>query len=414
MNSNNYFQINVMPIRQIQTGLVLIGKLQFKQLLTIHRLTERKESLIDPFGEKTVISVKEDEEFQRQLSQNKLNKIGQYLSAQFGLLKENKALGLFPTSVIVALDDDIDYDPDKLDENFLEKVYSDKLSSCFINKEGTILYIPKNKRIALIVDGQHRFYGVKKFYDSLHKEEDKKILEDFEFPTTFLIGFDIYQLGEVFATVNFTQKPVNRSLYYDIFGSVPNTEMSDIKLAHDLALHLNNNEKSPIQGMIKMLGKGYGLFSQSFFVEKMLIHFKEGGVWEKIYSDYINNGTQYKKIPIFMKIYLRCVEDAYNSAWPVKVTKNDELVYSPYYYDFILCKTTGMGAIFRLIKEIYPQVENLSETDMHDKILEIFNRISKNEYMNLFSKTGDFGGTGGEGLQVKLYRHLKAKLKLGL
>jgi hypothetical protein len=31
-----------------------------------------------------------------------------------------------------------------------------------------------------------------------------------------------------------------------------------------------------------MLGKGYGLISQAFFVEKILDHFKNNGVWEKI------------------------------------------------------------------------------------------------------------------------------------
>lgn len=410
MTANNYYEINVMPIRQIQTGTVLMGKLQFKQLLTIHRLTERKESLIDPFEEKKVNVEFEEEEFQRQLSPNKLNKIGNFLREQFELYKEKKSIGIFPTAIIVALDHDVDYDSDKLDEKLLEEQYFEKLSSCFIKRD-SVLYIPKNKRVALIVDGQHRFYGVKKFYESIQNEEDKKFIEDFEFPTTFLIGFDIYQLGEVFATVNFNQKPVNRSLYYDIFGSVPETEKNDIKLAHDLALHLNNNEESPIKDMIKMLGKGYGLFSQSFFVEKMLIHFKSGGVWEKIYSDYMTNGKQYKKLPIFMKIYLTCVEETFISAWPTRIEKNGKLVYSPYNYEFILCKTTGMGAIFRLIKDIYPLVENLSEKEMHDKIIDILDRVRKDS-KEIFSKNGAFGMTGGEGLQVKLYRFLKLKLKL--
>ncbi len=410
---NNYYQTNVIPIRQIQTELVFVGKLQFKQLLTIHRLTERKESLIDPFDQKIVIPEHEDEEFQRQLSSNKLTKIANFLEEQLESFKKKKSIGLFPSSVLVALDHDIDYDPSQLDEKFLAGAYSDRLSSCFIKNE-SILFIPKNRRIALIVDGQHRFYGVKKLYESPFLSiEDKQTIENFEFPTTFLIGFDIYQLGKVFATVNFTQKPVNRSLYYDIFGSVPDIERNDIKLAHDLALHLNNSDESPIKDMIKMLGKGYGLFSQSFFVEKMLIHFKKGGVWEKIYADYINNGKQYKKLPIFMKIYLRCVEEAYNNAWPTRVKRDEDLVYSPFYYDFILCKTTGMGAIFRLIKDIYLLVEESPEKEMRDKILEIFNKLPKKEYMNLFSKAGDFGGTGGEGLQVKLYRLMKLKLGLG-
>ncbi|MCZ7404646.1 MAG: hypothetical protein O8C67_06905, partial [Candidatus Methanoperedens sp.] len=247
------------------------------------------------------------------------------------------------------------------------------------------------------------------FYESLQKEEDKKKIDDFEFPTTFLIGFDIYQLGKIFAKVNFTQKPVNKSLYYDIFGSIPETEKNEIKLAHDLAMHLNNNEESPIKDMIKMLGKGPGLFSQSFFVEKMLIHFRNKGVWEKIFADYLTNGKEYKKLPIFMKIYLGCVEEVFITAWPIRINKDSKLVYSTYNYGFILCKTTGMGAILKLIKDVYPLVENLSEKEMREKILEILKRIEK-DYVKIFSNQGDFGGTGGEGLQDKLYKFLKLKL----
>ena len=412
MSLKNYYEIDVQKIRQIQDGIVLLGKLKYQELYTIHKLTERKESIFDPFDAKQKKIQEEDEEFQRQLRPNKLNKIANYLKEQFELYKQKKSIGLFPTSIIVSLQHEIEYSPDQVNQDYLEEVYSNELDSCFINKTETELFIPKNSKIALIVDGQHRFYGVKKFYDSLEQETDKKIIENFEFPTTFLIGFDLYQVGSVFATVNFTQKPVSRSLYYDIFGSVPDPERNEIKLAHDLALHLNNNKESPLYNMIKMLGKGYGLISQSFFVESMLVHFKEDGVWEKIYSDYIRRGKEYKKLPIFMRVYLNCVEESYNVAWPVKMEKNEELVYSPYNYDYILCKTTGLGAFFMLIKEIYPQVENLSEVEMKTKILNIFKIITKKESESLFSKEEEYGKGGGRGLQLKLYRYLKSKLKL--
>ncbi len=404
MKAKNYFQINTMEVKQFQTGIVLLGKLTFKELLKIHRLTERKESLIDPFDEKKVDISREDEEFQRQLSESKLNKIVSYLK------EPGVSRGLFPTTMLVALDYESDYIEEEITEDFLSKIYLEDLKSCLINQERTKLFIPKNSRIALIVDGQHRFYGVKKYYDSLTTTEDKRAIEEFEFVTTFLIGFDIYEVGKIFATVNFTQKPVNRSLYYDIFGAVPDTERNEIKLAHDLALHLNNNPVSPINGMIKMLGKGYGLFSQAFFVEKMLIHFRGGGVWEKIYADYLSGGKEYRKLPDFMKIYLSCIKEKYKTAWPQKVERDGKKVYSPYKYDFILCKTSGMGAIFRLIREIFPIVEDFPAEKMQFKIASILERMPENKVVNIFSKDGEFGGAGAEGLQLKLYKKLKLEL----
>lgn len=408
MKANNYIQINVIDIKQLQTGKVVVGKLKFSELLDIHRLTERKESQVDPFELGPIDINKEDEEFQRQLSQNKLTKIANYLKDNFNLLKEEKAIGLFPTSIILALKHDIDYDPKEINTQYLEKIYDKDLSNCFINEDEKLLFIPRNKRIALIVDGQHRFYGVYKFYNFLSTRDDKEIIENFEFVTSFLIGFEIYDIGKTFATVNFTQKPVNRSLYYDIFGSVPDIERNEIKLAHDLALHLNNNDKSPIKGMIKMLGKGYGLFSQAFIVEKILIHFRKNGVWEKIYSDYLTAGKEYKKLPTFFRVYLNCVKDKFSIAWP---KPNNKYIYTPFKYDFVLCKTTGMGAILRLIKDIYPLVENLPEEVMYNTINSIFNNFSGNAE-RLFSREDEFGGAGSEGLQVKLYKELRREFKL--
>lgn len=412
MNSKNYFELDVIKIGQFQAGTVFVGKLKFSELSRIYRLTERKESLLDPYGDKSVDFAMADEEFQRHLNPSKLNKIAKFLKEQYEQSAEKKEIGFFPTSIIIALDHDVDYEPAKLNDTVLKGMYSKELLSCFSNEGNTKLYIPRNEKIALIVDGQHRYYGVKKFYESLSEESDKEAIKDFEFATTFLLGFDMYQLAEIFATVNFEQKPVNRSLYYDIFGSIPNTERNDIRLAHYLALHLNNNAESPIRSMIKMLGRGDGLFSQAFFVGKMLMHFREKGVWEPIYADYLRDGREHKKLPIFMKKYLESVKESYSLAWPKLIEKEGRFVYSAYKYDFILCKTTGMGAIFRLIKDIYPKVKDLEEDKMGRKISEIFCRILDEEAEKIFSKEGKFGGTGGEGLQVILYKFLKKELGL--
>jgi DGQHR domain-containing protein len=306
-----------------------------------------------------------------------------------------------------------------LTEKIIQDSYKPKLDCCFylLDKDPDIykLFIPDNSETTLIVDGQHRFVGTKQLYSSLVDENTKKIVEDFEFIITFLVGFDIYEVGQIFATVNFNQKPVNRSLYYDIFGSAPQTDregnlQNDIRLAHDLALHLNNNETSPIKSMIKLLGKGYGMFSQAFFVEKMLRVFRTG-IWNDYLIDYVNNGEDYKIIAKFMKAYFSAILEAYPSSWPKKITKGDDLVYSSYYYEFILCKTTGLGAYFRLIKFIYPKVADKPE-DYKKNILTIFSKLSNTEASELFSKFGPYGGSGSEGLQDKLFRHLLSKYEL--
>lgn len=433
-NINKYLILNVVEVRQLQNGIVFTGKIKFSQLNKIFKLTERKENIKDPFDNTTFNLSKKDEEFQRQLSDKKLKEIQEYLQEEIVQIEKNKSLGMFPSSVILynrsyELDDLnltssseklSDKDEVILTEEIISDSYKTDLDCCFYipdAKDENLykLYIPENPDTTLIVDGQHRFYGTKLLYNKLKEEKTKKIVEDFEFIITYLVGFDIYEVGQIFATVNFNQKPVNRSLYYDIFGSAPQTDregnlQNDIRLAHDLVLHLNNNETSPINSMIKLLGKGYGLFSQAFFVFNMLRVFRTG-IWNNYLIDYVNNGKEYKNIAKFMKAYFQALQEAYPSAWPTKVSKEDKLVYSGYYYEYILCKTTGLGAFFRLVKYIYPLVEGDTEK-YKTNILKILNKIDDGQAKTLFSKSGPYGGSGSEGIQDKLFKHLLSLYEL--
>jgi DGQHR domain-containing protein len=434
MDKNNYIEIDAIRIRQLQNSLMLIGKIKFADLKMIHRLTERKESFDDPFTNNSQ-RYESDEEFQRQLSRKKLNEIKEYLREELNFQEKGKSLGMFPTSLILSLpsyeieDFKIDEkDKERIEKGVLEidskmilKSFSQDLKNCFylpINSSNDRykIYIPRNKEICLIVDGQHRFYGAKLLYDSANSDSERKSIEDFEFISTFLIGFDIYEIGQVFATVNFNQKPVNRSLYYDIFGSAPQTDrfggiQNDIKLAHLLALHMQNNDKSPLKGMIKLLGKGYGLFSQAFFVEKMLLIFKSG-IWDKLLQDYLYGGKEYKSIATFLRTYFESISESYPDCWPEKVEREDNKVYSAYAYQYILCKTTGLGAYFRLVRDIYQKYGNLDAIVLKKSLLKLFKKIQEQEAKMLFDKYGQYGGAGAEGLQEKLYKELKNRYEL--
>jgi DGQHR domain-containing protein len=434
-NLNNFLILNVVGVRQLQNGIVFSGKIKFKQLNDIFKLTERKENVIDPFDNTLLSLSKNDEQFQRQLSNKKLKEIQSYLQEEIAQIEKGKSLGMFPSSVILynrayELDDLRFEEPNdvKLDEKdevvLTEEIifnsYTENLDCCFYirdNKNSDLykLYIPNNRNTTLIVDGQHRFFGTKILYNNSKDADTRKIVEEFEFIITYLVGFDIYEVGQIFATVNFNQKPVNRSLYFDIFGSAPQTDrdgtlQNDIRLAHDLALHLNNNETSPVNSMIKLLGKGYGMFSQAFFVSNMLKVFKTG-IWNNYLIDYVNSGNEFRNIAKFMKSYFQALHEAYPSSWAEKVDKNGNLVYSAYYYPYVLCKTTGLGAYFRLIKYIFPLIGEDTEK-FKEEILNIFKNISDDEAKELFSKSGPYGGAGSEGLQDKLFRHLYSRYDL--
>lgn len=422
-----YIILDMVQVSQLQSGIVFTGKMKFGQLNQIYKLTERKESIDDPFGNSAITFDSSSQEFQRQLSQKKLGEIESYLREEMNQREAGKSLAMFPSSLILynrAFEpDDINNganENDPISEQAILQSYTPKLDCCFYltsreRPDLYKLYIPRNRGITLIVDGQHRFIGTQRFFNSLKGSVQGEV-ENFEFIVTYLVGFDLYEVGQIFATVNFNQKPVNRSLYYDIFGSAPQTDrdgklQNDIRLAHDLALHLHNNETSPLQFMIKLLGKGYGLFSQAFFVDKMIRYVFKSNIWDSLIIDYQNGGHEYKIIAKFMKDYFAALQEAYPDAWPNKVSREGHQVYSSYSYDFILCKTTGLGAYFRLIRNIYPLVAHDQE-NFKENVLLIFRKLQRNEAKTLFSKNGEYGGAGSEGLQDKLYKSLLSKYNL--
>lgn len=418
-----YIVLDMVQVSQLQSGIVFTGKMKFGQLSQIYKLTERQESVDDPFGTSKITFDHDGQEFQRQLSQKKLGEIESYLRDEMEQRGEGKSLAMFPSSLILynrAYEPDDVENGDEITPEILLRSYKPDLDCCFylpsVGGDGLYkLYIPRNEKITLIVDGQHRFIGTRRFYNSL-SESDKGLVENFEFIVTYLVGFDLYEVGQIFATVNFNQKPVNRSLYYDIFGSAPQTDrdgklQNDIRLAHDLVLHLNNNETSPIRSMIKLLGKGFGLFSQAFFVDKLIRYVFKSGIWDELLIDYLKGGKEYRVIAIFMKEYFAALMEAYPAAWPTKTLRDNTSVYSSYHYEYVLCKTTGLGAYFRLIKHIYPVVAD-DPSNFRTNILKIFHRLTNDEAQVLFAKSGDFGGAAGEGLQDKLYRYLLSKYRL--
>ncbi|NCP83303.1 MAG: hypothetical protein GW823_00090, partial [Bacteroidetes bacterium] len=184
----NFFKIIALEVLQLnsKTGAVFTGRITFRELLTIHRLTERKESLIDPFGDSKIKKIVDDEEFQRHLNNNKLIDLGKFLESELEDINNSKII--FPSSVIISLDLN-ENNTNTLNESDIDSFYEKDLNSCFvINKENiSEIFIPKNERICLIVDGQHRFYGLKKFYDSIKDKDKKEKILDFQFITSILL-----------------------------------------------------------------------------------------------------------------------------------------------------------------------------------------------------------------------------------
>jgi len=108
-----------------------------------------------------------------------------------------------------------------------------------------LLTIPTSAKLAAIIDGQHRLFA---FTRALPRRRDMSLI-----CSIFLDLPKPYQ-AQLFATINSTQKPVDKSLTFELFGYNIAEEGSDYwspdKLAVFLSRRLATDTASPLRGRI--------------------------------------------------------------------------------------------------------------------------------------------------------------------
>lgn len=168
---------------------------------------------------------------QRKLKDDRIKQIASFC---------NSTGAIFPNTIILSAN----FNPDgtfEVDDSIRWKV-----------DDGNLI-IPSNAALASIVDGQHRVEGIKKAIE----DEDFK---DFEFVCAVFIDLAFAQQAEIFTSINYNQKKVDKSVAYELFGY--DLEDSDINswspdtLAIYFSRILNKDDSSPLQGHIFSSLKG--------------------------------------------------------------------------------------------------------------------------------------------------------------
>lgn len=361
---------------------VLQTCIPFIELKQIAKFTARTRSEVDPYG------ITDSNEYQRELNLKHVKEIIDYIKKSIMDTESSNSVALFPTSMLIAFNSS---DEQLIESNTNEVIEFDLPDSCYV------------------VDGQHRLKAMMELYE----EKDNKyrsFLDAYKFNCTILLNFDIWEQAKVFADVNFKQKKVNKSLYYDIYGAFHPENSADYKqnviyLAHSLVEYLNNNSKSPLYQSIKMLGNGRGVISQAFLVEALLMHISSPrGIWYFDPSKQPVNRTILTPMKSELFTYIDILKTEFHNIWE-----------SP---DYIIRKTTGLGALLRLMgylhkivsQTVIPTIETIGNDFIciayKNAIIPYISEIKKYED-ELFAKNGTYGGSGGKGLELRLYRRLK-------
>ena len=389
---------------------VLVGLVRFMDLYGKVRLTYRDED--SPYDNP------QENHYQRQIDRGRVMSISQYIVRCLAANARGRADVVFPNSIILAcLNDDEDINEGNIDG----------ISNVFGAKDLVEFPVFPN---TLIVDGQHRYSGMKELYE-LAKESESvygynseaiiHFIENYEFNCSILLNYDMWEQAQVFANVNFNQKKVNKSLFYDIYGvSIPLDDSAIIPLqneiffAHSLVSYLNKNEKSPLYGFVKMLGKGYGFVSQAFMVESLMKHLSPKGIWADAVTMLKSDNEHYNYVALELVAYLNSVRETFKVIWPESTLKKPNT---------ILVKTTGLGAILMLLTDLHKTIKDVDlvqlkeDSDSYSTYAKIRAHFEKelaplSSYAEeLFSLDGKYASGSGVGMQTKLYKRMSAILQ---
>ncbi|MFA6355567.1 MAG: DGQHR domain-containing protein [Candidatus Omnitrophota bacterium] len=255
--------------------------------------------------------------YQRALAEDRVDSIRDYLSTPNST---------FPNAIIVSIDSE-----------YIENWDDIEQTKC------SILKLVNEKGAARIIDGQHRSAAL----DAAE--------ENFNVIVTVFIDLDIFKCAQIFSKINSTQKTVNPSIAFQLFGY--SNFRSPQKTAHDIAEILNTTEGSPFYKKLLMLGTkdewSQGRLSQSTFCKHLMDLYTKN--WEEdenrllrsekleIYPNYpLRELFVYEKDKEIMKIIWKYF---YNIAKTWETQWNDKTGRS------ILIKTTGYAAFIAVLKK---------------------------------------------------------------
>ena len=179
-----------------------------------------------------------DKGHQRRLDPKRLNDIARYLETQDAAL---------PGTIILAANCTPNGDLLEANENDAASRRWRIVPNVGGDVEVVRLEIPSKEKLAAVVDGQHRLWGFESVSDELKRTS---------LPCAVFLDLPTPQQAAIFATINFNQKPVNKSQTYELFGynldDEPERSWSPDKLAVFFARKLNVDAASPFRDHIKV------------------------------------------------------------------------------------------------------------------------------------------------------------------
>jgi len=234
------------------------------------------------------------------------------------------------------------------------------------------LVIPKREKLAAIVDGQHRLYGFE-FAEATRRTMPLVCSVYLDLPNPFQ--------AQLFATINYNQKPVDKSQSYQLYGfnldQEPTEAWSPEKAAVFLSRKLNTDPESPFEHHITIAAEDQRVLDQLAPVQKMGWAISTATVVEGLLRLFSANPKRDRDFMHTKEVgkgrsrqLLRDMRDA-SPLRQLYLDGNDLLLYTLARNYFAACaelfwdaqgeigyirKTVGVQALFDVLRRISPEV----------------------------------------------------------
>lgn len=413
IDGKKYLKLELIQICQ-KDRHYYISKIEHKELLDIYtveptvydqeRYGELADSSSDLANYYEMIIQKDDDEiatqgFQRLEEEERVKDITSFL------LKND--FPIFPNSIIVTCD--LGVDISDVEEGVPVTTYmsmdiAGKLSFIEKTDNKTYIYVPLLPNSLIIIDGQHRLAGLR----------EAKLTEEYELVLSFVIGYDRAYIANLFYTINYYQKKVNKSVLLHLQAEF-SRKLDEVTFMHGIVRILNEHKQSPLSGRIKMLGVTpqnssdeekyrYGV-SQAFLIDYMLPLIgsePSRSLYQPVFYYYYKHSEFHGDLVKFIFMYFNAIRRHTRNYW--EDPKNS-----------IITKTISIGAFIKILHIIFlkffveswqcrPEKIRDVTTDMLEELFVGINNID-------FSKEGAFGGVSSSGTLGKLQKLIMSNMK---
>lgn len=249
--------------------------------------------------------------------------------------------------------------------------WTDKQNLPKVKKE--TISIPLEGRRAQLLDGQHRAQGLRDAMKQNSKVGEEEVL------VSLCIGLNTQEAARIFLNINSEQKPVPKSLIYDLFGEAYDDPEVALTRVTDIVEFLNTDNESPYFHSVKYPGQaktsGARLIDLSILVNAMKPYFEKDGLFNQMQ---IRDIEVQKKIILNFYNAIRQAYMEYDRLWEKKE--------NPFF------KAAGFAGAFDFLMEtLLPRCHQEKKFSVA-RMLELMN-ITDSELL----KQSDLKNTDGKG-----------------